>query len=107
MYAVLVKLRIKPENKENYMRELLLDAEGATQKEPGCLQFNIIAHESEPNSIMLFELYKSEADYQNHRTMPHYLKWREAVKDFYTSPPEINRGNIEFPPANQWKVPSN
>jgi (4S)-4-hydroxy-5-phosphonooxypentane-2,3-dione isomerase len=103
MYAVLVKLQVRPENKEDYMRELLENARGAAQKEPGCLQFNIIRHESEPNSLMLFEVYKSEKDYQNHRTMPHYLKWREAVKDFYISPPEINRGEIEFPAPSDWK----
>jgi (4S)-4-hydroxy-5-phosphonooxypentane-2,3-dione isomerase len=103
VYAVLVKLHLKPEHKEDFMKELLGDAVGATQKEPGCLQFNIIQHESEPNSVCLYEVYKSEADYQNHRTMPHYLKWREAVKDFYTSPPEINRGTIQFPSANEWK----
>ncbi len=103
MYAVLVKLRIKPENVDDFMREVLADARGATQKEPGCLQFNVIKHESEPTSVMLYEIYKSKADYENHRTMPHYIKWRDAVKDFYTSPPEINRGTIEFPTPNEWR----
>ena len=41
MIALLVTIDIQPEFKERFMEELLLDAKGANDDEPGCMRFDV------------------------------------------------------------------
>jgi len=55
-------------------------------KEPGNLRFDLIQQADDPCRFMLYEAYESEDAAANHKITPHYLKWRDAVKDFMAEP---------------------
>ena len=38
MFAVIVKVRIKPENRSEFIEAMLADGRGSVQNEPDCLQ---------------------------------------------------------------------
>ena len=65
-YALVVNIRVKPENLEAFTQKLAANA-AAARKEPGCLTFDVLTEPNDPTKIMLYEVYKSEAAFQEHQ----------------------------------------
>ena len=86
MIALLVTIDIQPEFKERFMEELLLDAKGANDDEPGCLRFDVLQDNEDPNRVHLYEVYKDDAAIAAHREAPHFVKWRDTTKDWLAKP---------------------
>jgi autoinducer 2-degrading protein len=55
---MLVKVRIKPEERERFLKAIEVDAEGSERDEPGCLRFNVLQDEQEHN---VYYFYAPEA----------------------------------------------
>jgi quinol monooxygenase YgiN len=102
MYVIVATLQIKAEHKKEFIEEMLGDARGSVKNEPGCLRFDVIQDEENPNRIYLYEVYKDKAAFEAHRTMPHFIKWRDAVKDWFDGPRTAGRGTNIFPSDKDW-----
>lgn len=71
-----VKIRIKPENVDAFMREVTANALAA-RAEPGCRQFEVLVDPQDKTSLMLFEVYDDEAAFQAHQeraAFKHYVE---------------------------------
>jgi len=78
-FVLAVMLRIKPENVEPFMKQVLANAREA-RKEPGCRQFEVLVDTSDRTKVMLFEVYDDEKAFQAHQQTPHFKKYvAEAV----------------------------
>ena len=78
-YALEVQIRIKPENVDRFMQMVLENGAGA-RKEPGCKTFDVLVDPQDPTKVMLYEVYKDEAAFQEHQATPHFKKYlAEAV----------------------------
>jgi quinol monooxygenase YgiN len=102
MHVLLVKIQIKPEQKEAFIEAMLDDARGSVKDEPGCLRFDVIKDEKDPNCIYLYEVYRDKAAFEDHLKAPHFIKWRDTVKDWFAAPAEVWQGPSIFPPENAW-----
>jgi len=100
--ALVVKVHIKAEFREQFMKEMLADAIGSEKIEPGCLMFNIVNDASDPNTLYLFEVYKDANAVEAHKKMPHFVKWLEKTKNWLAAPLEITPCNTIYPPASSW-----
>lgn len=100
--ALVVKVRIKAEFREQFMKEMLADAIGSEKIEPGCLMFNIVHDASDPNTLYLFEVYKDANAVEAHKKTPHFVKWLKTTKNWLAAPLEITPCNTIYPPANSW-----
>jgi quinol monooxygenase YgiN len=103
MRALVVTIQIKPEHREAFMKSMLEDARGSVTNEPGCLRFDVVQDADDPNRIHLFEVYRDQAAIEAHRKAPHYLKWRETVKDWHAADPVRRQGPTVFPPDPAWR----
>jgi len=104
MRVIVVKFQIKPEFREQFMKASLGDAQGANHDEPGCLRFDVIQDEADPNRIYFYEVYKDEAAVQEHLKAPHFIKWRDTVaKEWHAAPAEVARGRNVYPTDADWK----
>ncbi len=92
MLVLIVKIDIKPEFCVPFMESMLEDARGAQEDEPGCLRFDVIQDDKEPNRIYLYEVYTDQAAFDAHVLAPHFIQWRDKVADWFVSPPEVSRG---------------
>ena len=102
MLAMLVKVRIKPEERERFLKAIEVDAEGSERDEPGCLRFNVLQDEQEHNVYYFYEVYRDEAALEAHRNAPHYAVWRAAA-DTLDGAPEARRCRTVFPaPSGYW-----
>jgi autoinducer 2-degrading protein len=98
MLAMWVKVRIKPDQRKKFLDAIEVDALGSERDEPGCLRFNVLQDEKDPNVYYFFELYKDQAALEAHRTMPHYATWRAAAHTL-DGPTEPTRCQTVFPSA--------
>lgn len=103
MLALIVSIRIQPEHREDFMRSVLDDASGSVTNEPGCLRFDVVQEEADPNHIWLYEVYRDQAAFEAHLEAPHYIRWRDTVKDWYAAPTEVARCETVFPAESHWK----
>ena len=81
MYALLVTLTIKPEGRDRFLAAIEDDATCSERDEPGCLRFNVLQDESDPNRIYLYEVYRDAAALDAHRKSPHYERFAAVAAD--------------------------
>src|SRR3989441_6028610 len=58
-FVLEVQLRIKPENVDRFMKQVLENAQHA-RKEPGCKQFDVLVDPHDRTQVMLYEVYADE-----------------------------------------------
>ena len=103
MYVILAPIQIKHDHKEEFVKAMIEDAKGSVEHEPGCLRFDVLQDNEDPNKIHLYEVYKDEAALEAHRQAPHYTKWRETVADWFDG--EITRSVATpvYPSEANWR----
>ena len=65
-YALVVHIRTRPETHATFM-SMLAENAAAARAERGCLTFDVLADPQDPHKVMLYEVYKSEAAFQEHQ----------------------------------------
>ena len=101
--ALVVKIRVKAEFREQFVKEMWADAIGSERNEPGCLMFNIVHDNADPNTLYLFEVYQGADAVEAHKKAPHFVKWFETTKNWLAAPLEIMPSTTIYPPADSWK----
>jgi (4S)-4-hydroxy-5-phosphonooxypentane-2,3-dione isomerase len=102
MIVTCVYIHVKPEVVDPFVTLTKANHQESI-KEPGNLRFDLIQQSDDPCRFMLYEAYEYEEDAANHKTTPHYLKWRDAVQDFMAEPRQGVRYNIIEPnDINEW-----
>ena len=82
MYVIIAPIQIKEGYKDRFIEEMIGDAKGSVEDEPGCLRFDVTQDAQDPNRIWLYEVYKNEAAFEEHTKAPHFIKWRDATQDW-------------------------
>ena len=78
-FALVVNIRIKPENVDAFMSRLRENASNA-RKEPGCKTFDVLVDPKDKTKVMLYEIYNDEKAFETHQQTPHFKKYlAEAV----------------------------
>ena len=98
MLAMWVKVRVKPGERERFLKAIEVDALGSERDEPGCLRFNVLQDAQDQNVYYFFEVYRDEAALEAHRAAPHYAVWRAAA-DTLDGAVEATRSHPVFPAA--------
>ena len=57
MYVIIAPIQIKEGYKEQFIEEMIGDAVGSVNDEPGCIRFDVIQDAEDPNRIWLYEVY--------------------------------------------------
>lgn len=104
MFALIVRVKVKPEHIERYKTEILADALGSVRDEPGCLRFDVSVDTSDPNVLYFYEVYRDEAALEAHRQAPHYLKYRQATQGL-AEESVAHRATTLFPGDGDWAKP--
>lgn len=98
MLAMWVKVRVKPDMRERFLKAIEVDALGSERDEPGCLRFNVLQDGQDQNVYYFYEVYRDEAALEAHRAAPHYAIWRGAA-DTLDGASEATRCQPVFPAA--------
>jgi len=70
-YTLIVDFEVKEGTADQVLAAVSENARNSVEKEPGCLQFDVMQAQDNPNRIMLFEVYENEAAFQAHGKTAH------------------------------------
>ena len=77
-FALVVRITIKPENIDAFMAKLAANANSA-RSEAGCLTFDVLVDPQDRSRVMLYEVYKSEAAFQEHQKQKAFTDYLEQA----------------------------
>ncbi|HET8626350.1 MAG TPA: putative quinol monooxygenase [Thermomicrobiales bacterium] len=104
MFALIVSLQVRPERREDFLKAAEEDGRGSREDEPGCLRFDVLEDEADPNHFFYYEVYRDEAAFKAHGEAPHYQVWRAAVESgVLAGPAHITRCQTRFPTDLDWR----
>ena len=90
MYILMVRLKVKLDRVDDFIKASIGDAEGSVRNEPGCRRFDIIQDADNPTLLAFTEVYNDEAAFEAHKTYPHFAEWDAAVKDMFDGEVEVS-----------------
>jgi len=93
MLVVAGTVKVKPETRAEALQAAIRMAK-ATQAEPGCRSYGFYADVADPNTILIFEQWESEAALLAHFQTPHMAEFNAAIPRFLAAPPSINRYDV-------------
>ncbi|MDP6072759.1 MAG: putative quinol monooxygenase [SAR202 cluster bacterium] len=105
MYVILAPIQIKPGFKDEFIEEMIGDAKGSVNDEPGCVRFDVIQDGADENRIWLYEVYVDEDAFKAHCEAPHFTKWLNATADWRDDAPLLDASEAHniWPPDAEWK----
>ena len=71
-YVVLVDFRLKPGARDSFRRLVDANATASVRDEAGCRRFDVTEVRGEPDRILLYEIYDSEAAFDEHCRTAHF-----------------------------------
>lgn len=77
----IAKIKVDPLQLDNYKAALNEQMNAAMKEEPGVLSYYAVADKKDPSNITILEMYADTTAYQLHIHTPHFLKYKETVKD--------------------------
>ena len=104
MFALIVRVKVKPEHIEQFKQEIVADAIGSVRDEPGCLRFDVSVDNTDPNVLYFYEVYRDEAAFEEHRQASHFIKYRDATQGM-TEESIAYRATTLFPVEGDWAKP--
>jgi len=102
MIATCVSVHVQREHVEDFAKASIENSKCSLQ-EPGNLRFDVLQCADDATRFTLYEAYESEQAAAAHKQTPHYLKWRETVKDWMARPREGLKHSVVYPDKRtQW-----
>lgn len=80
MLVVLVQVTVKTEMLSEFERAILINADAARTREPGCVRFEVSQREDDPAQWLFYEVYKDAAAFDAHRASPHFAAYQEIAE---------------------------
>jgi autoinducer 2-degrading protein len=97
MYAIWVTVKIRPEKREQFLSVIEDDSICSVRDEPGCVRFDVLQDQTDPDTYYFYEVYHDEAGFKAHTETPHLARWREASKECVLEQKPTIRTNTVFP----------
>jgi autoinducer 2-degrading protein len=97
MFALVVSLKVKPDLRDTFLAAAEDDSICSVRDEPGCLRFDVLQDNTDPNHFYYYEVYQDEAAFQAHGQAPHYARWRAAAAEVLAEPTDATRCTTLFP----------
>lgn len=78
MISLHVDVRIDPAHRDDFRAAITDQARATMRDEPGCLLFDVIVDQSDPDHFMFYEVYVDAAAFEAHKAAPHFADWARA-----------------------------
>ncbi len=84
-FAIAVTFQVKPEHADKFLKRILQQASDSVRLEQGCLQFDVLVDEQDPNTVFLYETYLDAAAFETHCATDHFADYSQAVAELFES----------------------
>jgi (4S)-4-hydroxy-5-phosphonooxypentane-2,3-dione isomerase len=100
MYILMVRLTVKQDHIDDFIKASIADGTNSLRHEPGCYRFDIIQDETNPTLFAFSEVYSDEAAFKHHQTTPHFKQWEATTKNMLDGAFEVSFCRPVFPLGN-------
>jgi autoinducer 2-degrading protein len=102
VYAILGIITVKPEHLSEFVEHVRAHARNS-RREPGCLRYDVLQDRSDPHTICLYEVFRTEADLATHREQEYYKRWMAMSRDWRDTT-SYSRRVLDplYPPDDEW-----
>jgi quinol monooxygenase YgiN len=97
MFALVVPLKVKPEMREKFLAAAQDDSICSVRDEAGCLRFDVLQDNTDPNRFVFYEVYLDENAVKAHQASAHYARWRAVAAEVLAEPTSATRCTTLFP----------
>lgn len=105
MLIVHVHVHVVPGGVEQFLKATEANA-NASLGEAGVLRFDVIQDLSDPNHVVLVEVYDGQEAADAHKETEHYLTWRDAVAALMATPRTSQKFSAVLPEGpSRWDTP--
>lgn len=91
-FSVIASFIVAPDS-VTFFEEKLKQLAATTQKEAGCLEYEVNTNSEVEGGYFILEKYVTYEAYLLHRESAHILEFRAAVGNLFTQPPVVLRGS--------------
>jgi quinol monooxygenase YgiN len=84
-YVRIARIVVDSTHLDSYKAALKEHAEAAVSKEPGVLTLYAVYDKDQATQVTVFEIYANMPAYEFHIQTPHFLKYKNTVKDMVKS----------------------
>ena len=84
LFAVIVSFVVSATDFAAFSAMILANARQTISNEDGCLRFDVLTGSQSPLRVVLYEVYRSEADFEAHLQTPHFLDFDAASRAMVT-----------------------
>lgn len=88
MIAVIAKMPVKPESKDDAINEVK-NLMAKVAEEEGTLHYTVNVAQGDPNTLVFMERYKDMDALGVHGSTPHFQEFMGKAMNFASGPPEI------------------
>ena len=99
MFGIFATIKIKPDQRDGFVRAIRETAVLSVSGEPGCIRFDVFQDLADENRYILYEVYTSEDAFQKHLATPHARHAMEKSRDWATGGFEVTRATSVYPNA--------
>ncbi len=86
--ALFAVLKAQPEHVET-LHERLAAFVGPSRKEPGCLEYRLMASDDSPGTFSFFEVYESKEAFRHHVSQPYMQDYDTRIVSLLAEPVSI------------------
>lgn len=86
MQVSLVTLKIKSDQRPQFLAAVEDNATCSVRDEPGCLRFEAFQDTTDPDTYHLVEVFRDEQAVAAHRETAQYARWAKASREFLAEP---------------------
>jgi quinol monooxygenase YgiN len=81
-FVIYVEFNLHENAVEKFMPMMLANARASLSDEPGCERFDVLHVAGRPQQVVLYEIYRDRAAFQEHLKTPHFLEFNTATAPF-------------------------
>ena len=95
-------IEVDPAQREAFDAAVKEEMSESVRVEPGVLAIYAVAEKDEPSRLHFFEIYASEAAYDEHLRTPHFRKYRTITKSIIRSRALVEMVPIQLSSKRGW-----
>lgn len=81
MQVLLVEAHVRPGARERFIAAVRDDAEHSVRDEPGCLRFDVVQDQDDPDRFYLYEVYADTDAVAAHQDTGHFQRFAAAAPE--------------------------
>ena len=102
MYVQTVTIRTRPDGRQRFLTAMLSHARDSVESDRGCVRFDLLADETDPNTFYLYEVYRDSGALDEHNQRPSHLETVSTVRECVALPSEVAHSSSIFPADDDW-----